>query len=1027
MKLNKKYSSLLALVLSVMLLLPASADVQATDANNALGIVHTSYIQPDGTYSNFTPLVGSYRYSDALATGSRWNRLPFYWSDIQKSSKDSFSWQTPGNAWDTVIDQDRANGITTQPILMLTPLWALPPRTPQNSVPPPQVGQGRQPLLEGEQAIKGKTPAATCDPSQISPYINPPDNVYGPIFASGADTPQPGDAINASNPWAWFIYQTALHFKGRVTNWEVWNEPDYVPSTSSNCFGFFNGTPKDYARLLQVAYMALKFADSNNTIIMGGMSYWPDLSRNGGTWTFFPQVLDNLKNNTTGPASSYNYFFDVTAWHWYSQPDQLYYKDMDVRNALNARGMGNKRIWVNESGIPAWNNLPQRINMGPCSWPTSTTGFYYGSATQDGQARYPIESLAYGYAAGVERIFHFQLQDDGNCEAFGLVRNDQSLRPAYTALTLASRYLRGWSSTQVIADGQVQRIIFNDTPNGRVSVIFNKGTSAITYYMPAAARNASFVRKDGSTGTLTAQTGYYQITLGGASDNGNSQSAGYLPGDPLFVIESGVSGASGTLNGLTLDMLGRPLAGVAVNRVTGPSSATLLGYSAGTGTYSVQAASGLNSLSGSLSGYISNVPVYAQTQANTTSTARPLYLARSQEVIQNGSFEQGTGPANAWAYTADSDTPAINTVFDSYGGDRSIVLGCNPPNQGANPSVYHKSAIYQSVYVPTNIGEPVLALNYMLPSYTGQNAWLEIMVDSRGKRYYLASDQPGSWSPSLRWETGGWLHRAYSLAAIPDIAGSNVTVIISMVRRDDVRDTVGACYGPFARIDDVSISPAATIAQPQASSPVYATGPFSVNWGAFSLPDPQSYDVQYSINNGAWVDWLAGTTAQSATFSSVTDGARYAFRVRSHTGSFISEYRPAGDTSTLVDQTPPTAFNLVMTDSSGQPANNCSIWWVKVNPPATDPAPPGGTASGLAGYTYEVQQNGVWRTLQNSTSPQLWFVGQNGQSYIFRVTAKDQAGNTQQSSSGTVLAGSDRCGFSTQILPQTMRGAGSGW
>src|SRR5690349_11212341 len=98
MKLNKKYSSLLALVLSVMLLLPASADVQATDANNALGIVHTSYIQPDGTYSNFTPLVGSYRYSDALATGSRWNRLPFYWSDIQKSSKDSFSWQTPGNA-----------------------------------------------------------------------------------------------------------------------------------------------------------------------------------------------------------------------------------------------------------------------------------------------------------------------------------------------------------------------------------------------------------------------------------------------------------------------------------------------------------------------------------------------------------------------------------------------------------------------------------------------------------------------------------------------------------------------------------------------------------------------------------------------------------------------------------------------------------------------------------------------------------------------------------------------------------------
>lgn len=1034
MKLNKKYSLLLALALIAVLILPASADVQATEANGALGIVHTSFIQPDGTYTNFTPLVSQYRYTDALATGSRWNRLPFYWSDIQPQDQNHWRWDQPGNAWDAIIDNDRANGITTQPILMLTPKWAQPSgMSLQNEIPPPRVGERREDLFP--KTTSNKQPMGICSPSQVSGYIAMPQGAWEKIFTNNAggysDTPQAGYTVNKNNPWAWFAYNAAIHFKNRgtpVTNWEIWNEPDYVPyvpGSDNKCFGFFYGSPYEYARLLQVAYMALKFADSNNTIIMGGMSYWPDLDRNGGAWTFFPQVLDNLRsgNDPFTSASSYNYFFDVTAWHWYSRPDQMYYKNLDVRNALNARGMSNKRIWVNESGVPAWNNLPTP----QCGWPNNGTGFYYGSATQDGQARYPIEALAYGYAAGVERIFHFQLQDDGNCEAFGLVRNDQSLRPAYTSLSLASRYLRGWSSAQVLADGQVQRIVFNDTPYGRVSVVFNKGTSAVTYYMPASARNASFVRKDGSTGTLTAVTGYYAMTLGGASDNGNSQSASYLPGDPLIITESGVSGATGTLNGSIFDMLGRPLAGVAVNRVTGPSGSILLGTSAGSGTYSVQTSSGLNALMGSFAGYISNVPVYAQAQPNTASPVRPLYLARSQELIQNGSFEQGTGPATSWGYTADSDTPAINTLFDSYGGDRSIVLGCNPPNQGGNPNIYHKSAIYQTVYVPAGVTDPVLALNYLIPTYTGENAWLEITVDSGGTRYYLASDQPGSWSPSLRWNTGGWLHRVYSLASIPNIAGSNVTVIISMVRRDDVRDGAGSCYGPFARIDDVSLSPAGTVSTPQASSPEYATAPFTVSWGGVSLPDTQYYDVQYRVDNGAWVDWLSSTTTQSATFSNIADGKRYSFRVRSHTGSYVSGYSPAGDTSTLVDMTPPTAFSLIATDNSGQPANACSVWWVKVNPPASDPAPAGGTASGLAGYTYEVQQNGVWHTIRTTADPQLLFSGQSGQSYLFRVTAKDRAGNTQQSSSGIILAGSNSCGFSILILPGTMRGAEAGW
>ncbi len=65
---------------------------------------------------------------------------------------------------------------------------------------------------------------------------------------------------------------------------------------------------------------------------------------------------------------------------------------------------------------------------------------------------------------------------------------------------------------------------------------------------------------------------------------------------------------------------------------------------------------------------------------------------------------------------------------------------------------------------------------------------------------------------------------------------------------------------------------------------------FVVRWAAKDVSSVVSYDVQASVNGGAWTTWLSGTTATSGVWLG-KDGAGYAFRVRArdskgNTGAF---------------------------------------------------------------------------------------------------------------------------------------------
>ncbi len=88
--------------------------------------------------------------------------------------------------------------------------------------------------------------------------------------------------------------------------------------------------------------------------------------------------------------------------------------------------------------------------------------------------------------------------------------------------------------------------------------------------------------------------------------------------------------------------------------------------------------------------------------------------------------------------------------------------------------------------------------------------------------------------------------------------------------------------------------------------PVTDRTSFPLEWdGADDLSGVASFDLQVKTGDGAWADWLTGTTDKTAVFSG-EDGKRYAFRCRARdTAGNVGSYPEAGMVSVAVDISPP--------------------------------------------------------------------------------------------------------------------------
>ena len=149
--------------------------------------------------------------------------------------------------------------------------------------------------------------------------------------------------------YAEFIGLVAERYKGKISAYEVWNEP--------NLIGFQNPVdPAFYSRMLQAAYPAIKAADPD-AIVVGGVLI---SSFTAGSVSINPP--DFLTAMYANGAKGY---FDALSYHPYhltlpfSQSGislrgaLRYYREMRAMMDLN--GDEDLKVWISEYGVPTGN------------------------------------------------------------------------------------------------------------------------------------------------------------------------------------------------------------------------------------------------------------------------------------------------------------------------------------------------------------------------------------------------------------------------------------------------------------------------------------------------------------------------------------------------------------------------------------------------------------------------------------------------------------------------------------------------
>jgi hypothetical protein len=487
----------LSLVFGATLTSSASSSVQVTplppveSTDWRAGVCYSFYPDPNtGIGRPFMPL--------AYDAGSRWDRFDFIWPNLQQENGD---WTAEGReAYDDLVNDLRGAGFHIVGILLWTPDWATSGGAAGQTVPE----MDRRPF--GWYTPGDKANALGLEPALSTSASSPPAGLYQP-WNDWVESD--GDPINY---WGRFVHQVVSRYGDRVTHWEMWNEPEWSY--------FWTGTSTDYARLLEVGYLATKNACADCRVLFGGLHYWDEPD-------YYKWVLNTLRDRPN--AAENNYFFDIMSVHLYSRSSNAYEIVSEIRSGITAR-VPDHPIWLTETGVPVWDDG----SADP--WPDK----YDYAATQREAASYLLQSYANAWASGVERYFFFRTHDADMTEYFGLVRNDMSLRPAYPALQVATTYLVAPSmvTNWDYSSGGVRRVTLWGTPHGKVSVLWNTTPNAVSFDYAATLPSATRVDQRGATQTINAAGGVYHIELPGATANLVSYPNDYfIGGEPYLIIE----------------------------------------------------------------------------------------------------------------------------------------------------------------------------------------------------------------------------------------------------------------------------------------------------------------------------------------------------------------------------------------------------------------------------------------------------------------------------------------------------------
>jgi hypothetical protein len=220
------------------------------------------------------------RELDAVTqTGASWLRVLVDWGKIEPS-QGQFDW----SYLDNVVNSARARNLKVLAVLAYTPLWA---------------------RLEGPNILF---------------FTAPP---------------------NDPATFAQFSAAVVQRYSDRISNWEIWNEPN-LPLF----FGLADKAPVRYTALLKAAYPAIKGVQPGATVVAAGLS---PMAGDAGPPAFLTAMY----------AAGAEGYFDAANMHPYVNPGGLAadsnngWSDVArVHQIMVDHGDGGKKIWMTEVGAP---------------------------------------------------------------------------------------------------------------------------------------------------------------------------------------------------------------------------------------------------------------------------------------------------------------------------------------------------------------------------------------------------------------------------------------------------------------------------------------------------------------------------------------------------------------------------------------------------------------------------------------------------------------------------------------------------
>ncbi len=353
-----------------------------------------------------------------------------------------------------------------------------------------------------------------------------------------------------NNLWAAFVRRIVSQYAGRINHWIIWNEPDiWEPSYPGRTWG---GDEKDFLQLLRVAYNVIKQTNPNATVHLSAFTYYWDV--NYGRTPFFQRLLDEMQKDRA--AAEHNYYFDVASANLYFRPDNIYDLIAWHHQQMLAHGF-DKPLWLTET------------NAAPSTdpaWPVPNPTF---SITLDEQAHFIIESMAMALAAGADRVAIYKMADvpadrAANPEPFGLVRQDGSRRPAFSAFQVGASYLAGFTEAALTERNDLYTLVtVKRGDSGWTTVAWTRQPAPQKISVPAHANQATLVDWNGSRQAITAHDGKFEIEIAGATCTGGC----LIGGAPRLIVEGAIGAAK-------IDAPSNSSASVAQAKVTGTATSS---------------------------------------------------------------------------------------------------------------------------------------------------------------------------------------------------------------------------------------------------------------------------------------------------------------------------------------------------------------------------------------------------------------------------------------------------------------------